>query len=130
VLICGDVVRPDLARLVRIAPARRVLAEEMARTRDPVAFAHLAAKCDEAGLANQTALTRIALVIAAQGGRVADITVGDCLQLNEVADQVGAKLHGGVHNPLFYQLLRDLGAMTHQRRYECSPASASLPAPS
>jgi len=114
VLVCGDVVRPDLAWLARFAPARRGLAEEMARTRDPVAFAQLTAKCDEAGLATQTgqtALTRIALVIAAKGGSVADITVGDCLQLNEVADQVGAKLHGGVHNPLFYQLLRDLGGL-------------------
>jgi Phage integrase family len=112
VLVCGDVVRPDLAWLARFAPARRGLAEEMARTRDPVAFAQLTAKCDDAGLATQTgqtAMTRIALVIAAKGGSVADITVGDCLQLNEVADQVGAKLHGGVHNPLFYQLLRDLG---------------------
>jgi Phage integrase family len=112
VLVCGDVVRPDLAWLARFAPARRSLAEEMARTRDPDVFARLTAKCDAAGLATQTgqtALTRIATVMAAKGGVVADITVGDCLQLYEVADQVGAKLHGGVHNPLFYQLLRDLG---------------------
>jgi hypothetical protein len=112
VLICGDVIRPGLGWLARFAPARRGLAEEMARTRDPAAFAQLTAMCHEAGLATQTgqtALTRIALVMAAKGGTVADINVGDCLQLNEIADQVGARLHGGVHNPLFYQLLRRLG---------------------
>jgi hypothetical protein len=112
VLICGDVIRPSLGWLARFAPVRRGLAEELARTRDPAAFARLAAACHEGGLATQTgqsALTRIGLMMAAKGGTVADITVGDCLQLVEVTDQVGAKLHGGVHNPLFYQLLRGLG---------------------
>jgi hypothetical protein len=112
VLICGDVIRPSLAWLARFAPARRGLAEELARTRDAAAFARLAAMCQDSGLATQTgqtALTRISMIMAGKGGRVADITVGDCLQLVEVTDQAGAKLHGGVHNPLFYQLLRGLG---------------------
>jgi hypothetical protein len=112
VLICGDVIRPNLAWLASFAPARRGLAEEMARARDSSTFARLTAMCHDSGLATQTgqtALTRIGLVMAAKGGTVADITVGDCLQLVEVTDQVGAKLHGGVNNPLFYQLLRSLG---------------------
>src|SRR6266545_2014506 len=111
-LICGDVIRPSLAWLVRFAPARRGLADELARAREPAAFARLADMCHDAGLATQTgqtALTRIGLMMAAKGGTVADVTVGDCLQLVEVTDQVGAKVHGGVHNPLFYQLLRNLG---------------------
>ena len=58
-LVCGDVVRPDLAWLARFAPARRGLAEEMARTRDPVAFAQLTAKCDEAGLATADRADRV-----------------------------------------------------------------------
>jgi hypothetical protein len=98
--------------LAGFAPARRGLAEELARSRDPAAFARLTAMCHEGGLATQTgqtALTRIGLIMAAKGGTVADITVGDCLQLNEIVDQAGVKLHGGVHNPLFYQLLRSLG---------------------
>jgi integrase-like protein len=113
VLICGDVIRPGLGWLATFAPARKGLAEELARTRDPAAFARLAAMCHDSAMATQTgqtALTRIGLVMAAKGATVADITVGDCLQLLEVADQVGAKLHGGVHNPLFYQLLRSLGS--------------------
>jgi len=47
--------------------------------------------------------------MAAKGGTVADITVGDCLELLDVADQVAARLHGGAHSPLFYQLLLDRG---------------------
>jgi hypothetical protein len=114
VLICGDAVRPSLDWLATFAPARRGLSEEMARTRDTAAFTRLAAMCQTAGMATQTgqtALTRIALMMAAKGGTAADITVGDCLQLVQITDQVGAKLHGGVHNPLFYQLLRRLGGL-------------------
>jgi hypothetical protein len=112
VLICAEVIRPGLAWLSSFAPARRGLAEEMARTRDSAAFAELAAMCQRSAVgvqAGQTALTRVALIMAAKGGTVAGITVGDCLELLEVADQVAARLHGGAHSPLFYQLLRDMG---------------------
>jgi hypothetical protein len=113
-LICGDVIRPSLDWLARFPPARRGLPEELGRTRDPDTFARLTALCDqEAGRtqAGKTALIRIAMIMAAKGGRVADVTVGDCLQLVEVTDQDGAKLHGGVRNPLFYQLLRAVGGL-------------------
>ena len=112
VLICADVIRPGLAWLSGFAPARRGLAEEMARTRDSAAFAELARMCQRNAVGaqtGQTALIRIALIMAAKGGTVAGITVGDCLELTEVADQVAAGLHGGVHSPLFYQLLLDRG---------------------
>jgi hypothetical protein len=114
VLICGDVVRPSLTWLARFAPARRGLAEELARTRDAAAFAQLKAMCRQAGTATQTeqtALTRIGMILAAKGGMVGDITVGDCLELIEISDQAGVAVHGGVHNPLFYQLLRSLGVL-------------------
>src|SRR5262249_51891237 len=70
--------------------------------------------CDqEAGRtqAGKTALIRIAMIMSAKGGRVADVTVGDCLQLVEVTDQDGAKLHGGGRNPLFCQLVRAVGGL-------------------
>lgn len=114
VLICGDVIRPSLDWLARFPPARRGLAEELGRARDPEMFARLTTLChQEAGKtqAGQTALTRIAMIMAAKGGTVADVSVGDCLQLVEVTDQTGANLHGGVHTPLFYQLLRSVGVL-------------------
>ncbi len=112
VLICADVIRPGLAWLSGFAPARRGLAEEMARTRDSAAFAELAGMCQRSAVGTQTgqtALLRVALIMAAKGGIVAGITVGDCLELLEVTGQVAARLHGGVHSPLFYQLLLDMG---------------------
>jgi len=44
-LICADVIRPSLDWLLRFTPARHNLATEMARTRDPAAFAELTALC-------------------------------------------------------------------------------------
>ena len=112
VLICAEVIRPGLAWLSGFAPARRGLAEEVARTRDSTAFAELAGTCQRSAVGTQTGQTaflRLALIMAAKGGTVADITVGDCLELLEVTGQVATGLHGGVHSPLFYQLLLDRG---------------------
>ncbi len=79
VLICADVIRPSLAWLLRFAPARHNLAPEMARTRDGAAFAELSALSqDRIGLqCQQRALTNIAIIMAAKGGNVAAVQVGD-----------------------------------------------------
>jgi hypothetical protein len=89
-LICADVIRPRLAWLLTTATPKR-LAAEMARTRDPVGFAELTARCQASPVGESTtrvALHRIAIIMAAKGGAVADITVGDCLELLEVAAKV------------------------------------------
>jgi hypothetical protein len=111
-LICGDVIRPGASWLLRCSPTPRNLAAEMARTRDPTAFAGLAALCQSGSVgsfARLAALDKIAVIMAAKGGMVADITVGDCVQL---LDTIGAA-HPGKdrhpHSPLFYQLLRAFG---------------------
>jgi hypothetical protein len=117
VLICADVVRPSLGWLLGFAPARRGLATEMARTRDVAGFAELAALCTRARVGLQTgqqALARVAVVMAAKGGPVGAVRVGDCVELLQVAADIratsGSEAHA--HSPLFYQLLRahgDLG---------------------
>lgn len=107
VLICADVIRPSLDWLLRFAPARRALATEMARTRDSTAFAHLNQACLEGpvGLqAAQQALTRIAIIMAAKGGPVSAVRVGDCVEL--LATVTGTGLQTNARSPLFYQLLR------------------------
>jgi hypothetical protein len=84
----------------------------MARTRDSAAFAELTAMCQGGRVGSQTrqtALLRIALIMAAKGGGVGDVLVGDCLELLEATVQAGVTLHGGVNSPLFYQLLRARG---------------------
>lgn len=116
VLICADVIRPSLGWLVRFAPARRNLAAEMARTRDRPTFAELAESCTRArvGLqSGQQALTRIAVVMAAKGGSVAEVRVGDCIELLEAAAKLRAASGSqtSANSPLFYQLLHDRGML-------------------
>jgi hypothetical protein len=113
VLICADVIRPSMNWLLAYAPARRGLAVEMARARDSVAFAELTRICTNAPVgvqAGQRALTGIAVIMAAKGGLVADIIVGDCVELLEAARSHGQG-DGHAHSPLFYQLLHARGGL-------------------
>jgi hypothetical protein len=114
VLICADVIRPSLDWLLRFAPARRGLATEMARTRDTTAFAALAGLCTQGRVGLQTgqqALTRVAVILAAKGGPVAAVRVGDCVELLQVAAGMRATCEVHAHSPLFYQLLRNHGVL-------------------
>lgn len=114
VLICADVIRPSLGWLLRFAPARRGLASEMARTRDSAAFAALAESCTQARVGLQTgqqALTRIAVILAAKGGPVTEVQVGDCVELLQITDGLRATSEAHAHSPLFYQLLRTHGVL-------------------
>lgn len=121
-LVCADVIRPSLSWLVRSAPARRGLAVEMARTRDGAAFAALAGMVQSAAVGRQQgqlALTRVAMILAVRGGVVADIQVGDCLELLTAAAATGEKDQHG-RSPLFYQLLH-----THLR-WDHAPAAIQV----
>jgi len=113
VLVCADVIRPSLRWLLGFAAARRGLAAEMGRTRDNAAFAALSDMCASGAvglLAGQQALTRVAVIMAAKGGMAADIVVGDCVELLDVARTHGHG-DGHTHSPLFYQLLRTSGRL-------------------
>ena len=116
VLICADVIRPSLDWLLRFAPARHNLAVEMARTRDPSgAFSTLTALCrsGRVGLqSQQQALTNVAIIMAAKGGPVEQVRVGDCVELLATVARTRATTAKHLNSPLFYQLLRahgDLG---------------------
>ena len=105
-LICGDVIRPSLPWLLTPAIPKN-LAAEMTRSRDPGGFAALAAlaRTDPASAATKDlAARRIAAILAAKGGAIAGITVGDCLELLDVL-----AAGGGNTSPYFYQLLHALG---------------------
>jgi hypothetical protein len=116
VLVCADLIRPSLGWLLRFAPARRGLATEMARTRDGAAFAALTELCTKARVGLQTgqqALTRIAVILASKGGLVAEVRVGDCVELLQAAADLraGSGSEAHAHSPLFYQLLRNHGVL-------------------
>ena len=116
VLICADVIRPSLDWLLRFAPARHNLAVEMARTRDRSgAFTALTALCrsGRVGLqSQQQALTNVGIIMAAKGGPVEQVRVGDCVELLATVARTRATTARHLNSPLFYQLLRahgDLG---------------------
>jgi hypothetical protein len=114
VLICADVIRPSVGWLLRFTPARRGLAAEMARVRDAAAFAALAELCTNGRVGLQTgqqALTRIAVILAAKGGPVSEVQVGDCVELLQVSDGLRATSEAHAHSSLFYQLLRTHGVL-------------------
>jgi hypothetical protein len=104
-VICADVLRPSLRWLSTQTP--RTVTAELARTRDPDGFAALdTLGADDLSNPSTQALARrrIAAIVAAKGGTVADITVGDCLELLD-------RLVAGCQqtSPYFYQLLHALG---------------------
>jgi len=61
--------------------------------------------------AGQQALTRIGVIMAVKGGAVAEVRVGDCVELLHVTAGLRATFDGNAHSPLFYQLLRGHGVL-------------------
>jgi len=98
VLTCRDVIRPDLAWMLRRRSG--FLRAAMATIRDPAGFATLEALCAARPLPRLTTnavLYQVALLLAAKGGTVADITVGDCVELCDLKDRHAAVLYELLH---------------------------------
>ncbi len=113
-LICGDVVRPSLRwMLTRVSP-KFVAAMERSRDPEGIAALRVLAKANPTAspLIARLALTRVCMIMAAKGGLVRDITVGDCVELLDIQSEVHAK--GGTCKTYFYQLLRDSGILPPQ----------------
>lgn len=108
ILLGADVIRPSLTWLVTPGGVKG-LAAEMAAGRDPAGFAVVAGLADAKptnAATRNTALRRIAVILAAKGGTIADITVGDCL---EVVAAVASASRRGDTSLYFYQLLHAAG---------------------
>jgi Phage integrase family len=106
-LIGADAIRPGLGWLLTpFAPHH--LATDLARVRDPVGFAELSSRCRASGASStmtRSALRRAATIVAAKGGLIGDITVGDCLELELLQStggmrrtNRGAGLYGVLHS--------------------------------
>lgn len=112
VAISADAVRPSLAWLVGGGLANGgLLVRNMAASRDPEGFARLAAACDAdssvSGMMRSQSLYRAALILAAKGGTLHEITVGDVVELFEAQVQLRASPASG--RVLFYRLLHQMG---------------------
>jgi hypothetical protein len=106
-LIHADVIRPSMHWLLA-SPVTCPLREELARVRDVEGFAAATRAADPLGSGGRRlVLHQISLIVAAKGGMVADITVGDCLELMELRDTLTvASVSRGV---AFYQILHTIG---------------------
>jgi len=111
VAICGDLVRPSLGCLVAGAAGKGALTRNLARHRDPQGFARLRQRCEAdpqvSDVAASLTLRRSAEIIAAKGGTLADITVGDTLELMD--REVETFTCPTRDHKVFYRMLREMG---------------------
>ena len=111
VAVSADIVRPSLAWLVRGALGKNgALVRHLARGRDPDGFARLRALCAEdptvRAAAGSLSAYRAALILAAKGGTIVDITVGDVLELLD-AEADTRKVTSAT--TVFYRMLHQMG---------------------
>ncbi len=109
VVVGADVVRPSLTWLLT-GGKKRKLARNMIRWRDPEGFdqLHLVCERDPAVTADaeKHIVYRAAVIVAAKGGTLADITAGDVLEVLDVE----AKLRGRVPSgSATFKMLREMG---------------------
>lgn len=107
-LTAAEVLFPS-ATFFLSGPRDPALTQAMELYRDPDGFAAIATKTDQnlwATTSGRLARWQIAVILAAKGGRIADITVGDCVQLRQA--ELGLRA-GGSRRYLFYALLRSAG---------------------
>jgi len=108
--ISADIIRPSLRWLVAAKGSKSALAGSLARARDAAGFAHLRRLCEESGATGAVTartLSRAALIVAAKGGCVGDITAGDVLELLDTEADIHASPPGDT--AVFYRLLRQAG---------------------
>lgn len=114
VAVCADVLRPSTAWFVAAVPPGGALARGMALTRDPAGFARLRQVCDRgddhlpAAVGRHT-LHRAAVVLGAHGGLIADVTVGDVLELLDA--ESAAHRSPMAHGVAFYRALHQSGIL-------------------
>jgi integrase len=123
VAICADLVRPSTDWLVAAVPRGGALVRGMAQARDPEGFARLRRQCEhDAHLpaAGTHTLHRAAVILGAKGGVVAEITVGDVLELLD-AEVEGHRSPMG-HATAFYRTLHQLGIFSSATGTAAAPS--------
>jgi hypothetical protein len=109
VLVGADVVRPSLHWLLTGGKSRK-LTRNMIRARDPEGFARLGLACErDPGIlpqAQRRTVFRCAVIIAAKGGTLSDITIGDVLEILDTEADLRGKAPSGSAT---FKVLRDMG---------------------
>ncbi|MFD9664868.1 tyrosine-type recombinase/integrase [Rhodococcus sp. NPDC059968] len=109
-LIAADLVRPSLAWLI-VSKMRISIVTDVPRGRADIDFDRLDALCASDPMISTTAANRCryraVLIIAAKGGTISDITVGDVVELLDT--EAGLIGYGIGATRVFYRLLHTLG---------------------
>jgi integrase-like protein len=113
-LVAGQVIRPAYRWLMRQRHA--LMLAEARKAIDPGGFSGIEQYARDAiGWARSDALNKLTWMVICKGGLVADITVGDCVELTTALEEY--HFRGSAGRPLFYALLKETGIL---------PASAPL----
>lgn len=111
VAICADVVRPSTTWFVAAVPRGGSLVRGMAQTRDPAGFARLRQQCEQdvqlPAAAGTHTLHRAAVILGAKGGVLAEVTLGDVLELLDIEASCHRRPMGNA--TAFYRTLHQLG---------------------
>jgi integrase len=110
-LACLDVIRPGMVWL--FARRSQRLGAAMALLRDPDGFATVADLCQSRFAASpytrSAVAFRLAVILAAKGGAIADITVGDYVEAVEAQEAKAVKHATNGTMTITYELLRAMG---------------------
>ncbi|HWM95459.1 MAG TPA: site-specific integrase [Streptosporangiaceae bacterium] len=113
-LVAGQVIRPTYRWLMRQRHA--LMLAEARNAIDPGGFDRIGQHAlDAIGWARSDALNKLTWIVICKGGLVADITVGDCVELTAALEE--HHFRGSAGRPLFYALLKETKVL---------PASAPL----
>jgi len=111
--ISADLVRPSMSWLLSRAMGQGALVRVFATYRDPEGFARLQAhtttKPDVTERVRSRVLHRSSVIMAAKGGTVGEITVGDVVQLFDAESAVHGRVGDGT--TLFYRTLHETGIL-------------------
>jgi hypothetical protein len=95
VMVCADLVRPSLLWLAASGISAWALARNLQASRDPDGFARLRRACEAdvhvTTSARQATMGRAAILVAAKGGTLGDVTAGDFLELLDVETQLDGR---------------------------------------
>ncbi len=109
VLVGADVIRPSLRWLLTGGKKRKVT-RNMVTARDRHGFEALGLHCQrDLGIsaeAEKHAVFRAAVIIAAKGGIIADITIGDFLEVIELEEELRGRAGSG---SVGFRVLREMG---------------------
>lgn len=107
-LIVGQVIRPTYRWLLRQRLA--LMLAEARQALDSEGFARLEQHAQGAiGWARSDAMNNLTWIVIHKGGAVADITVGDCVELTAALEE--HHFRGSAGRPLFYALLKETGIL-------------------